>query len=72
MNVVPVKPFGWVRNDYIRWEEPGTAEAAFTPPYVRVYDEQTVRALQAKIAEYEAYIDSLPEPDGPWAIGRRY
>jgi hypothetical protein len=63
---VETKPFGWVRNGYIRFEEPGEDEALFSPPYVPVYDQATVDLLQAKITEYEAILDNYEEQGRRW------
>jgi hypothetical protein len=60
------KPFGFVRNGYIRFEEPGKDEALFSPPYVPVYDQATIDRLKAKITEYEAILDNYEEQGRRW------
>lgn len=61
-----IKPYGWVRNNYIRWVEPDESEALFSPGYEPVYRQATVDALKAKIAEYEAIIDNYDTNDRRW------
>jgi hypothetical protein len=64
--MIEIKPFGFVRNGYIRFEEPGEDEALFLPPYVPVYDQATVDRLKAIITEYEAILDNQEYNDRRW------